>query len=135
MNDEDAFQAALDANPADGLLRQVFADWLDEHGDPRGPGYRVLGVLGKRPCSPCDPAGNAQFAHPGYANAGEYEGDFPDACHKLPDAWVRAAGDVFGREPLWTTRRTRREADDAAALGWSRLTPDQQAALLALARA
>src|SRR5262249_51212513 len=43
MNEEEAFQAALDANPSDHVTRLVFADWLDEQGDPRGPGYRALG--------------------------------------------------------------------------------------------
>lgn len=34
MNDEEAFQAALDVNPADHLTRGVFGDWLcDRDGD------------------------------------------------------------------------------------------------------
>ncbi len=34
MSDREAFVAAIAANPADDLPRLVFADWLDEHGDP-----------------------------------------------------------------------------------------------------
>jgi uncharacterized protein (TIGR02996 family) len=34
MTDADAFLAAIMANPSDDLPRLVFADWLDEHGDP-----------------------------------------------------------------------------------------------------
>ena len=33
MSEEDAFWAAIDANPGDSLVRGVFADWLDERGD------------------------------------------------------------------------------------------------------
>jgi uncharacterized protein (TIGR02996 family) len=34
MSDRESFVAAIAANPADDLPRLVFADWLDEHGDP-----------------------------------------------------------------------------------------------------
>ncbi len=34
MPDREAFVSAIAANPADDLPRLVFADWLDEHGDP-----------------------------------------------------------------------------------------------------
>jgi uncharacterized protein (TIGR02996 family) len=46
---EDDFQAALDENPEDWQTRLVFADWLDERGDERGPGYRALGLQRHRP--------------------------------------------------------------------------------------
>ena len=35
MTTEDDFQQALDANPDDHHTRLVFADWLQERGDPR----------------------------------------------------------------------------------------------------
>jgi len=34
MSDREAFVQAIAANPADDLPRLVFADWLDEHGEP-----------------------------------------------------------------------------------------------------
>jgi uncharacterized protein (TIGR02996 family) len=34
MSDREAFVAAIAANPHDDLPRLVFADWLEEHGDP-----------------------------------------------------------------------------------------------------
>lgn len=34
MSDREAFVSAIAANPDDDLLRLVFADWLEEHGDP-----------------------------------------------------------------------------------------------------
>lgn len=40
--EEEAFLAALLENPTDNLTRLVYADWLDERDDPRGPYLRVL---------------------------------------------------------------------------------------------
>lgn len=41
MNEEAAFIAALVADPSDRTAALVFADWLDERGDPRGPWLRI----------------------------------------------------------------------------------------------
>ena len=49
MTDESAFQAALDADPADFALRLVFAGWLEERGDWRAAGYRWMGEHRKWP--------------------------------------------------------------------------------------
>jgi uncharacterized protein (TIGR02996 family) len=49
MTTEEDFQRALDAQPEDWQTRLVFADWLDERGDPRAEGYRALGVGRVRP--------------------------------------------------------------------------------------
>lgn len=40
MTTEDDFQNALDAEPDDWQTRLVFADWLEEQGDPRAEAYR-----------------------------------------------------------------------------------------------
>jgi uncharacterized protein (TIGR02996 family) len=40
--EEEAFLAALLKQPADNLTRLVYADWLDERDDPRGPYLRLL---------------------------------------------------------------------------------------------
>lgn len=40
MNDEAAFVAAIAADPGDTHLPLIFADWLDDHGDPRGQWIR-----------------------------------------------------------------------------------------------
>lgn len=50
MDTEDAIHLHLDAHPDDHTARLALADWLDEAGDPRGSGYRALGLLGKYPC-------------------------------------------------------------------------------------
>jgi uncharacterized protein (TIGR02996 family) len=39
MSDEAAFLAALKANPADDTTRLVYADWLDENGEPEKAAY------------------------------------------------------------------------------------------------
>jgi uncharacterized protein (TIGR02996 family) len=41
MNEDAAFLAAVVANPADDTNRLVYADWLDEHDDPRGAYLRA----------------------------------------------------------------------------------------------
>jgi uncharacterized protein (TIGR02996 family) len=41
MHDEGAFLKAIQADPGDDALRLVYADWLDEQGDPRGAFVRL----------------------------------------------------------------------------------------------
>jgi uncharacterized protein (TIGR02996 family) len=45
MNDAAAFLQAMQQQPDDLHLRLVFADWLDERGDPRGELLRLLHTL------------------------------------------------------------------------------------------
>src|SRR5947209_10147964 len=45
MVDEQAFVQAIIANPTDGGLRLVYADWLEERGDPRGEFLRIQTAL------------------------------------------------------------------------------------------
>lgn len=45
MHDEQAFLQAMQENPEDNTLRLVFADWLEERGDPRGELIRLLHTL------------------------------------------------------------------------------------------
>ncbi len=44
MSDEEAFLAALKANPADDTTRLVYAAWLDEQGEPEKAEYLRLGT-------------------------------------------------------------------------------------------
>src|SRR5262245_23761249 len=44
MSDEDAFIQAILADPGDNAARLVYADWLDERGDPRAEYLRRLCV-------------------------------------------------------------------------------------------
>lgn len=43
MTSEQDFAKKLDLTPSDWQTRMVFADWLEEHGDPRAAGIRELG--------------------------------------------------------------------------------------------
>jgi len=45
MHDEATFLQAMQENPEDTALRLVFADWLEERGDPRGELIRLLHTL------------------------------------------------------------------------------------------
>jgi uncharacterized protein (TIGR02996 family) len=45
MNEEAPFLDAIKANPEDLFLRLVYADWLEERGDPRSEYLRVDGKL------------------------------------------------------------------------------------------
>jgi uncharacterized protein (TIGR02996 family) len=40
MNDND-FLEAIEADPVNPVLRLVYADWLDDQGDPRGELLRI----------------------------------------------------------------------------------------------
>jgi uncharacterized protein (TIGR02996 family) len=40
-DDDTAFQRAILANPADTTLKLVYADWLQEHDDPRAEFVRL----------------------------------------------------------------------------------------------
>ena len=49
MKDDKAFWAAVAERPDDDLPKLVFADWLDERGDPRGACLRWLVERGVKP--------------------------------------------------------------------------------------
>lgn len=128
MTTEDDFQAAIDAEPANGLLRQVFADWLDDRGDDRAAGYRALGALGMSPrhfrptSDPRDDHWMYQLLRQWAWNAAY---TFDDRRPEM-GAWFRA----FEPRVYGSHHRTRRGTDDAAARAFGGLTPGQQAAAL-----
>jgi uncharacterized protein (TIGR02996 family) len=82
MSDEAAFLDALRANPADDTARLVYADWLDEHGEPAKAEYLRLVVALAR----------AEI---------DYARDQPDVARTLalaealPAEWRAAAGSRF----------------------------------------
>jgi uncharacterized protein (TIGR02996 family) len=41
MNDDRALLDEVVAHPDDDVLRHVYADWLEEHGDPRAEFFRL----------------------------------------------------------------------------------------------
>ena len=122
MTTEDDFQAALDADPNDWQTRLVFADWLDERGDPRGPGYRALGAMRNAP-DHFDDGGHAWTWWKGSHGLCRRE-------YLSADWWELLTG---GEEDSETTREylTRRAADDAAARAFAKLSPGRRARLVA----
>lgn len=124
MTTEDDFQAALDANPDDWQTRLVFADWLQERGDPRAEGYRALGV---------------QRLYPSKVQmeAGPWEGrtarlfgtvsshECPKA-QRLPPDWFKKVRKNKGSDTWWCRYLSRREAEDAVALAFAKLSPERQ---------
>lgn len=122
MTTEDDFQAALDAKPEDWQTRLVFADWLQERGDPRADGYRALGVLRLWPKREGEGEGGT------WAYQGGVADDYP-ACHTLPRDWFDAdsPGNTYWTQDL----DTRRESEDAAARAFAKLPPERRAELLA----
>ena len=121
MTTEDDFQAALDANPYDWQTRLVFADWLEERGDPRAEGYRALGVLQLRPYS-------AAYC---WANARNRESTAHAGFNLLPQDWYAFTTPNLETAGIYCFFESRREAEDAAALAFARLPPERRAELLA----
>lgn len=106
MPDRDSFVAAIAAAPADDLPRLVFADWLDESGDPdRARFIRDQIALTK--------------LRPGTA---EYQALFrrtADTLRANLPGWVQSACDAFGQPADWKAAKR----NDAVSLGL-RLRPD-----------
>ena len=48
MSERAAFVSAILDNPADDTVRLVFADWLDEHGEPERAEF-IRAILGAHP--------------------------------------------------------------------------------------
>jgi uncharacterized protein (TIGR02996 family) len=88
MPDAESFVAAIAANPADDLPRLVFADWLDENGDPARAGFiRDHVRLAK--------------LRPG---TDEYKALFrrcADTLRANLPAWIQPACDAFGQPAEW----------------------------------
>jgi uncharacterized protein (TIGR02996 family) len=140
MTTEDDFHAALDTNPDDWQTRLVFADWLQERGDPRADGYRALGLLRLRPYVARehypDYDGDGQFGwcigtNEDYADREEFRGRL------LPKDWFRlvSSRNRNTREACstryWVYFRSRRVCEDLAALAFAKLPEDSRAELLA----
>lgn len=123
MTTEDDFQSALDADPNDWQTRLVFADWLDERGDVRGPGYRALGMMKNAPDHFSDEGAHAWTWWRGVRTLCRHE-------YLCAEWWDLLTG---GDEDSEMTREylTRRAADDAAARAFVKLSPGSRSRLLA----
>lgn len=121
MTDEDCFQAALDANPDDHVTRLAFADWLEERGDQRAEGYRALGLLRKHAAVPGSQALGANGGCWFWVTS-------VDPATALPIDWQRAWRPLVPKSFVATN--TRRRIEDAAALGFAKLSVERRAVIL-----
>jgi uncharacterized protein (TIGR02996 family) len=94
MSEESAFLEALKANPADDTARLVYADWLDEHGEPQKAEYlRLVAAIALRE-DRLEVAGESQ--------------SLLVAAKALPEDWRAAAGSRFSLIlDRWTTDKIR----------------------------
>lgn len=128
MTDEDAFHAAMDEDVNEFTHYLVFADWLDEHNDPRAEGYRALAEMRLR----------------GYRASAEYSAHFfyvwfviervggqADKPSDLPQVWYDELTGYtdFGPASFVPTRElgqlyypSARASRDAAAAAWTKLS-------------
>lgn len=121
MTTEDDFQAALDANPTDWQTRLVFADWLEERGDPRAEGYRVIGLLKRYPRKEV----GAVWSKLGETHWCVFEGH-----EHLEDDWFDLTTHGAS-EPVHAIFDNRRAAENAAALAFSHLPAQRRAEIAA----
>lgn len=135
MTTEDDFQAALDAVPNDWQTRLVFADWLQDRGDPRAEGYRTLGLLRFRPLRIED---GDEAAWTAGASDNTSHRNHPIHGRAMVDRdWYDLVAPPTPRVHGWQSANwwayfhTRRECEDALALAFARLPPDRRAELLA----
>lgn len=123
LDEEKAFQDHLDKYPDDHNHRMVFADWLQERGDPRAEGYRAMGQLRKNAVqSRYSPTttwlwGNKSNSSYAYEPSGA-----------LPDVWLKRVGNnhpTYGNDvnntKNWRYHTSRRNAEDAAALAFAKI--------------
>lgn len=137
MTSERDFQKRLNRVPHDWQTRMVLADWLQERGDPRAEGYRAMGVCQIRAGKDVledgpDAATKLWF----FWNASGTP--IPQAVNipysGLPLDWFSLVDDSNSQNPdYWRGyTKTRRAAEDAAALAFAKLPEARRAELLTL---
>jgi len=126
---EDDFQAALDAEPTDWNTRLVFADWLQDRGDPRAAGYRAIAAQQRRPLQGRHQKSDACW----WCSA---TGPLSQTHNLIPRDWFGLLPEGEGSKMFWPLLndkgvvKSRRECEDALALAFAQLPADRQAALL-----
>lgn len=125
MTTEEDFQRQLDANPDDHHTRMVFADWLQEHNDPRAEGYRALGI---RNLYPGESFTNYDHWHWGRDDSESVRNG--NIQRFLPSDWHELINGNKSSSLNWKLHNTRQEAEDAAALAFAQLPQERRAELL-----
>ncbi len=124
MPTEEDFQNSLDERIDDWQLRLIFADWLEEHGDPRAEGYRALGTLRLYP----DMEYSYRFVH---GDDRSWRATDPDRS-VLPTSWFVEL-DYYGKHSLEPGEDTRRQAEDKAAMAFAAMTTERKVWVLSKA--
>lgn len=135
---------AMVAEPGNFLLRAVYADLLDERGDPRAAGYRAIGMCQLSPAEyTVDPDDITKVTSWGPSKTGTWftsaPTDYPiHQAFDLPHDWFEALGLVdpesvtsvpngIIQETRWTPEYpTTLDAEDHAALAFLKLPAERQ---------
>lgn len=127
----------LDSEPENAGLRGIYADALEESGEPKltamAEGYRALWKLGKQPSVEC---GLCTWF--GYD---KYESVFSPRPHYIGQSWFRLLNGgqcLYGvglpaeeiDRDFWRDYTTLAEAEDAAAEAFGRLPEDEKRRIL-----
>jgi hypothetical protein len=120
-HDAKAWDKVLDSGPDRPLA--VYADWLEERGDPLAEAYRVMGEFGLFPERFSD-GGHAYWARPAVLTP---------SCCIIGKTWWEKSREVLvsGRRFLmwrYPVRLRRKTADRIIAQAWMLLTPDEKQA-------
>jgi uncharacterized protein (TIGR02996 family) len=130
LTTEDDFQRALDKRPGDWQTRLVFADWLQERGDPRAEGYRALGLLRLVPHrvkyrnAPWRDQMVWVLGNDNNADTNRQVGAM------LPTDWFTRVRQGPGSDSWWVRNPKRSELEDAVAAAFSQLPAERRAELL-----
>jgi uncharacterized protein (TIGR02996 family) len=142
MTTEDDFQTAIDAQPKDWQTRLVFADWLEDRGDPRAAGYRAIAIQQRRPLQ-----GQKMQKDKGYDEKTQKRKSLDtwwwhcpandlQTHNNIPRDWFDLLPAGEGSKFFWPVHSdakglmSRRGCEDALALAFSKLPPERQAELL-----
>lgn len=100
MTDRETLMASIIANPADDAPRLVFADWLEEHGQPERAEFIRLQIE-KLKCPKC--GGSGRFGEFDMASFGVYVCDLPRclALRKREEELLDAGPDGESNEFNW----------------------------------
>jgi|GEM_PF-4915962 len=100
---EDDFHRLIDKKPDDWHTRLVFADWLEDRGDPRSGGYRAIALQKRRPLQGRHRDTDTWWWH--RSNSAKVE----DFHNHIPQDWfaLLPAGD--GSESFWPPQRWNQE--------------------------
>ncbi len=112
--EEEGFLQAILESPDDEGIRLIFADWLEEHGDPRGefiriqcqraalpPGDRRRSRLEQRERALLQSHGELWKAYlPAVLRSAAFERGFVEAAHLTVPEFLDNAEDIFAQTPL-----------------------------------